>query len=166
MQDADALARLCTAFTPLILKEAHYPSVFDALGEDAVNTAWVIFLEFIKKYNGRDFRHLPGFIQCHLRYELLHKISRQSSVKNCDSLNSEDCQEVAAKNNPILEFENSQLLSTALATLTSKQRAVIIAVHLQGISLQEYSKQHNLSYKTVYMHHKRGLSKLKSIIQQ
>ena len=129
-----------------------------------MNTAWVIFLEFIQKYNGRDFRHLPGLIQCHLRYELLHKISRQSSVRNCDSLDEEACQEVADKHNFISQLENNQLLAHALKTLTPRQRQTIEAVDLQGISLQEYSKQHNLSYKTVYLHHKRGLAKLKSII--
>lgn len=163
-QDADAIQRLCAAFTPLILKEAHYPSVWQALGEDAVNTAWVIFLEFIKKYNGCDYRHLPGLIQCHLRYELLHKISRQSSVHKYDSLDEEACQQVADKHDFILELENSSLLTLALHTLTPRQKQVIEAVHLQGLSLQEYCKSQKMSYKTAYLHHKRALAKLKNAI--
>ncbi len=46
--DEKAIESLCETFKPLILKESHYPSIFDILGEDAVNTAWVIFLQFIK----------------------------------------------------------------------------------------------------------------------
>lgn len=163
-QEPKAIARLCAAFTPLILKEARYPSVWQALGEDAVNTAWVIFLEFIQKYNGRDYRHLPGLIQCHLRYELLHKISRQHSVKNNASLDEAGCQEIADRHDFILELENSSLLTLALRTLTAKQRQVIEAVQLQGLPLKEYCERHKVSYKTAYLHHKRGLAKLKKSI--
>lgn len=46
--DEKAIESLCETFKPLILKESHYPSIFDILGEDTVNTAWVIFLQFIK----------------------------------------------------------------------------------------------------------------------
>ena len=54
--DKQAILSLCIAFTPLILREAHYPRVIDTLKEDAVNIAWEIFLKFIYKYNGNDYR--------------------------------------------------------------------------------------------------------------
>ncbi len=59
--EREAINVLCTAFKPLIYKEAYRYEVREALGEDAVNTAWLIFLEQIKKYDGRDFGHLPDF---------------------------------------------------------------------------------------------------------
>lgn len=43
--DREAINVLCTAFKPLIYKEAYRYEVREALGEDAVNTAWLIFLE-------------------------------------------------------------------------------------------------------------------------
>lgn len=64
--DRKAINVLCTAFKPLIYKEAYRYEVREALGEDAVNTAWLIFLEQIKKYDGRDFGHLPGLLQYHV----------------------------------------------------------------------------------------------------
>ena len=66
--DREAINVLCTAFKPLIYKEAYRYEVREALGEDAVNTAWLIFLEQIKKYDGRDFGHLPGLLQYHIHY--------------------------------------------------------------------------------------------------
>ena len=51
-----AIDKLCADFTPLINKEAHRQSVFNALGEDAVNIAWEIFLEFIHSYKGNNYR--------------------------------------------------------------------------------------------------------------
>lgn len=59
--DREAINVLCTAFKPLIYKEAYRYEVREALGEDAVNTAWLIFLEQIKKYDGRDFGICPDY---------------------------------------------------------------------------------------------------------
>ena len=47
--DREAINVLCTAFKPLVYKEAYRYEVREALGEDAVNTAWLIFLDQIKK---------------------------------------------------------------------------------------------------------------------
>lgn len=62
----------------------------EALGEDAINTAWLIFLEQIKKYKDRDFGHLPGLLQYHVHYGLLHKFTRGKSVKDCYYLDAEE----------------------------------------------------------------------------
>lgn len=163
-----AITTLCKAFTPLIYKEAYRSSIRTSLGEDAVNSAWLIFLEFIRKYNGRDYRHLPGLIHYHLRYELLHKISRYSSIQKYDSIdlitNDGESLQIADTENVIEQFENRQQLLTALDCLTAKQKSTIIAVHFQGYSLQEYSKLQAVSYKTVYLHYQRALAKLKKIL--
>ena len=88
--DHEAINVLCTAFKPLIYKEAYRYEVREALGEDAVNTAWLIFLEQIKKYDGRDFGHLPGLLQYYIHYGLLHKFTRGKSVKDCYYLDAEE----------------------------------------------------------------------------
>ena len=88
--DREAINTLCNAFKPLIYKEAYRYEVREALGEDAINTAWLIFLEQIKKYEGRDFGHLPGLLQYHIHYGLLHKFTRGKSVKNCYYLDAEE----------------------------------------------------------------------------
>ena len=81
--DHEAINTLCNAFKPLIYKEAYRYEVREALGEDAINTAWLIFLEQIKKYKDRDFGHLPGLLLYHVHYGLLHKFTRGKSVKDC-----------------------------------------------------------------------------------
>ena len=74
-----AIDKLCADFTPLINKEAHRQSVFNALGEDAVNIAWEIFLEFIHSYKGNNYRLLPGLIQKHLHYRLLDRLHQKAA---------------------------------------------------------------------------------------
>ena len=158
MQDADALARLCTAFTPLILKEAHYPSVFDALGEDAVNTAWVIFLEFIKKYNGRDFRHLPGLIQCHLRYELLHSVIKQNHRSKETSLENALLQ---LGYSPIDRTTFSLALQQALSQLSSKEQLVLHYCYEANLSQHEAAAKLGCSARSVRRYLTMALAKLK-----
>lgn len=163
-----AIDMLCAAFAPLIYKESSQSNIRASLGEDAVNMAWVIFLDFIKKYNGRDYRHLPGLIQCHLRYELLHKITRYNSIKNYTSLDLTDSDgnflQIPDKHNAIEQLENNQMLAHALNSLTKRQREIILAVHFQGYTLQEYSKLQKISYKTFYLHYQRALAKLKKLL--
>ena len=51
---AEATARLCEAFRPLIYREGSRESIYRLLGEDAISIAWEIFLRFIRRYNGSD----------------------------------------------------------------------------------------------------------------
>ena len=76
----ESIDKLCQYFKPLINKEARRLNVYNALGEDAENVAWVVFLSFIRRYNGADYKHLPGLIQCHLRYELLHEVQKAGEL--------------------------------------------------------------------------------------
>lgn len=166
--DQAAIDAICKAFEPLIYKEALRPYVRDTFGEDAINMAWEIFLEFIYKYNGHNFRHLPGLLQCHLRYELLHKIQRQTSITDYDSLNAaaEDNNSalLADTTDPISSFELRFLLERALRKLTQQQRKVFVATQLRGLSLKEYSQGQGVSFKTVYLHKQRALTNLQKML--
>ena len=76
-QEQEAINKLCGFYQSLIKKEAGRYYIYKALGEDAINIAWVTFLKFIQHYQGDDFKHLPGLIQYHLHYELLHQVQKE-----------------------------------------------------------------------------------------
>ncbi|WP_337396492.1 hypothetical protein [Phascolarctobacterium succinatutens] len=165
--DEKAIESLCETFKPLILKESHYPSIFDILGEDAVNTAWLIFLEQIKKYDGRDFGHLPGLLQYHVHYGLLHKFTRGKSVKDCYYLDAEEEGEetqIADKKNDIDELMHNQLLSDTMRKLTKEQFTAVNELVLQDVDYKIFCNKHKCSVKTAYKHRANGLKKLKAII--
>ena len=165
--DREAINVLCTAFKPLIYKEAYRYEVREALGEDAVNTAWLIFLEQIKKYEGRDFGHLPGLLQYHVHYGLLHKFTRGKSVKDCYYLDAEeegDGMQIAEKFDAIAQMEDNQAMQLAFKRLTDKQRNIINAMQEPDMTIKKYSEEHKISYKTAYLHLHRGLDKLKRMI--
>lgn len=165
--DREAINVLCTTFKPLIYKEAYRYEVREALGEDAVNTAWLIFLEQIKKYDGRDFGHLPGLLQYHIHYGLLHKFTRGKSVKDCYYLDAEeegDGMQIAEKFDAIAQMEDNQAMQLAFKRLTDKQRNIINAMQEPDMTIKKYSEEHKISYKTAYLHLHRGLDNLKRMI--
>ena len=165
--DREAINTLCNAFKPLIYKEAYRYEVREALGEDAVNTAWLIFLEQIKKYKDRDFGHLPGLLQYHVHYGLLHKFTRGKSVKDCYYLDAEeegDGMQIADKFDAIAQMEDNQAMQFAFKRLTDKQRNIINAMQEPDMTIKKYSEEHKISYKTAYLHLHRGLNNLKRMI--
>lgn len=165
--DREAINTLCNAFKPLIYKEAYRYEVREALGEDAINTAWLIFLEQIKKYKDRDFGHLPGLLQYHVHYGLLHKFTRGKSVKDCYYLDAEeegDGMQIAEKFDAIAQMEDNQAMQLAFKRLTDKQRNIINAMQEPDMTIKKYSEDHKISYKTAYLHLHRGLNNLKRMI--
>ena len=163
--DREAINTLCNAFKPLIYKEAYRYEVREALGEDAVNTAWLIFLEQIKKYDGRDFGHLPGLLQYHVHYGLLHKFTRGKSVKDCYYLDAEeegDELQIADKNNVFEQTEVNQLFSAA--RLSKEQTDAVNELVLNELDHRLFCKKYACSSKTAFKHRANGLKKLKSLL--
>lgn len=163
--DREAINVLCTAFKPLIYKEAYRYEVREALGEDAVNTAWLIFLEQINKYEGRDFGHLPGLLQYNVHYGLLHKFTRGKSVKDCYYLDAEEEGEetqIADKNNVFEQTEVNQLFSAA--RLSKEQTDAVNELVLNELDHRLFCKKYACSSKTAFKHRANGLKKLKSLL--
>ena len=166
--DRKAINTLCNAFKPLIYKEAYRYEVREALGEDAINTAWLIFLEQITKYEGRDLGHLPGLLQYHVHYGLLQKVTRRKSVKDYCCLDADDdsdtCQikEVADKDDAFERMEVNQLFSAA--KLSKEQTNAVNELVLNDIDHRVFCKKYACSSKTAFKHRANGLQKLKLLL--
>ena len=166
--DRKAIDTLCNAFKPLIYKEAYRYEVREALGEDSVNAAWLIFLEQITKYEGRDFGHLPGLLQYHVHYGLLQKVTRRKSVKDYCCLDADDdsdnCQikEVADKDDAFERMEVTQLFSAA--KLSKEQTNAVNELVLNDIDHRVFCKKYACSSKTAFKHRANGLQKLKLLL--
>ena len=163
--DREAINTLCNAFKPLIYKEAYRYEVREALGEDAVNAAWLIFLEQIKKYEGRDFGHLPGLLQYHVHYGLLHKFTRGKSVKDCYYLDAEEEGEetqIADKEDVFDRTEVNQLFSAA--KLSIEQTNAVNELVLNDLDHRVFCKKYACSSKTAFKHRANGLQKLKLLL--
>ena len=124
--DAAAIEALCIAFRPLILKEANRSYIIQTLGEDAVNTAWEIFLDYIQKYDKTGYLKLPGLLKTTLRYELFHKAFRSISVSDCTCLDANEISGsglvVSDEHLFVEKIENKSIVDYLLEQLTEKQK--------------------------------------------
>ena len=167
--DAVAIEALCIAFRPLILKEANRSCIIKTLGEDAVNTAWEIFLDYIQKYDKTGYLKLPGLLKTTLRYELFHKAFRGISVSDCTCLdaneNSGNSLAVSDEHLFVEKIENKSLVAYLMEHLTEKQRKVIEAIFIHNLTLDEYRLQEGISFKVPYMHQQAALKKLHKLLK-
>ena len=145
--EQEAIDKLCALFQPLINKEARRLNVQEILGEDAVNTAWVIFLNFIHRYNGTDYQHLPGLIQCRLRYELLHKVQKEGRSSESNSA-SEDLMEMQP--HELLEQSLTNLaVQEVLETLPTRQHQILSMYYIDKKNLEQIAERFNCNEKTI-----------------
>ncbi|MGN1398744.1 MAG: hypothetical protein ACI4WG_01935 [Erysipelotrichaceae bacterium] len=169
--DQRAIDRLCQLFKPLILAEAYKSYVVGKLGDDAENTAWEIFLEFIHNYHGNKYRLLPGLIQTNLYYNLMHKVypKRITTVKAEAILDNVDdngnklldpSDEQACINN----FLEDKFFEEIFVHLTQKQKDIIDAVYRHNMNLKDYSDEQNITYTAAYLLEKRALGILKNVL--
>lgn len=170
--DQRAIDRLCEAFRPLIITEAYRSYVVGKLGQDAENTAWEIFLEFIQSYHGNKYRLLPGLIQKHLYYELLHKVypENPTSVQPELVLDETDGDgkrlfDIPYNSKAFDNVASSSYIKALLQSLTQKQRDIIMSTIIGEQSLDEYRLQHGISFKVAFLRQQTALAKLREAIK-
>lgn len=164
-KNREAINELCKKFEPLIYKLTSSSYIRDSLGEDAVNDAWVYFLEFIQAYDGDDFKHLPGLIKTSLKFRLMHQ--RDASViKQLElTLSGNDNPEaqIANPKNEILDFETIQTIKDLFSSLSKAQCQVLTMHILEKESLVDISEKLGKSYHSVYALYCKGIKKLRKI---
>ena len=162
---AEATARLCEAFRPLIYREGSRESIYRLLGEDAISIAWEIFLRFIRRYNGSDFINLPGLIRCHVHYELLHEITRLSRRHANEVQDDGSITEQLAQANDELQRLTLRLgIRQAFTALTPLQQAIISASCLERQPTRLLSRQYGCTCANILKHRRRGLMRLRSAL--
>lgn len=164
--EQNAIDKLCAAFKPLILKEAYAAHIVAKLGDDAVNTAWEIFLGFVQAYSKRSYRIFPTLARIHLHYELHHKAFRSNSVLDTVILDETDVQGRRLYNpsdeNSLMDgLCNKQLAKELLTILSDKQRQVIVETIVNGCTLEKFARANGISRIAAYRLRERGLALLR-----
>lgn len=151
----EAIDRLCHDFAPLIYKEARRTNVQGALGEDAVNTAWVIFLEFIQKYKGSNYRLLPGLVQKHVHYGLLHSITKNKHLNKETTLENEL---LTLSYSPIDEATGKLSLKQAVNQLSEKEKLVLY--YKEKLPPKAIAAKLGCTERSVYRHYAKAVTKI------
>lgn len=159
--DDKAIEALCEAFKALVLRESHWPSIIDRLGEYAVSIAWVIFLELIKKYDDDDFEHLPGLIRSYLHYALVHAATNRNTYN--DELGFEEILN-AIGYSPMDKPTFKMAYKQAYATLSDKEKIVLGYCYNCMFTQEETALMMGCDARTVRRYKTIALNKLKKAL--
>ncbi|NLW39971.1 MAG: sigma-70 family RNA polymerase sigma factor [Tissierellia bacterium] len=166
--DVEAKERLLNKLTPLIISSIrryyNKKDQYDDLMQDAYET----ILLAIEEYDPQKGVKFLGYVKAMLKYRLLEKHRERDFL----SLNSpmEEGEFIDMLEDPespmdiALEREERKLLLQALKALAPRQREVIIAFYIDGLSIQQIADKLGLSYRTVVNSKTQGLKKLKNIM--
>lgn len=164
--ERQAIDRLCAAFAPLVKKEAHADAVYRALGEDAENAAWVLFLELIQKPGRQTGASYPGFLKKSLHLGLLKQVIRQSSLAEREvSGEKADALLEAGGGTGCGDIELRLSLQSALARLTDKQRGALLAAAVEGKNFAAVGADRNITAGNAYKLYQKALKNLRKNLQ-
>ena len=157
--EQEAIDKLCEHFKPLVYKEAYRLTVYNALGEDAVNTAWLIFLRFIHRYQGNAYNHLPGLIKYHLHYGLLRQVRKQGRSWD-NEVASEELMKMQTHEHLEQPLE-ILAIKQVLSTLPTKQFKILKMYYGQGKNNKQIAEQLSCSISTIKRQKLDALNRIK-----
>lgn len=165
--DQAAIDKLCDIFQPLILKEAHHSNIYGALGEDAENVAWVIFLEIMHRYDKNSYRYFPGFVKTCLHFRLLDSLHQEGCLYDCVALDGgEDFADTLTDGVNKIDHKIASLsFDQVFRKLTKAQREVIESIDLDDMSVKNFSKLHNCTTQNTYKTRLSALTVLKKHLE-
>lgn len=150
-----AIQRLCQGFAPLIFKISYRPTVYRVLGDDAENTAWLWFLEFVYAYQGDKFGSFPGLVRKYLIFKFVRLMQQQGT-----QWDKEIYQDTEDSDNPTcgedddnyLRVLNSLALRQEFVRLSPKQQVILRKYFGAEQSQQEIAEFYNCGVRTVGYH--------------
>ena len=163
-QQGDSLAaeQLHQKFYPLISKLSHRHSMYSIFGEDAENTVWMLFYDFIYKYDGDDFKHLPGLVRRFLIYRLLRALVKEGKrwdIERCLDDEEDFC--TPSYKMDLQDVLNNLALAQEMDLLPVEQAQLLKDVYYKGYTQEQLACSTNCSTRTIRRHQTKTLSTLR-----
>lgn len=158
-----AAERLRQAFAPLIYKLSHRYCVYSILGEDAENTLWMLFYDFLSKYKDDDYTRLPGLIRRYLILRLLNTMTKEGKhwdIERC--LEDDEAFTGSYRKEDLQDVLNKLALAQEIDLLPPEQAQVIKDVYYEGYTQEQVASSINCSTRNVRRHQTKALSALRS----
>jgi len=158
-----AAERLRQAFAPLVYKLSHRHCVYSVLGEDAENTVWMIFYDFLSKYKGNDFKHLPGLIRRFLIFRLLRTMQKEGKrwdIERC--LDEGDTFLETAHQEDLQDVLNNLALAQEINLLPPTQTQVLKDVYFKKYTQEQVACSTNYSARHIRRYKRKALNTLRN----
>jgi len=165
--DESAKYELVERFYPLIISsiKKYYNSYFEF--EDLVEDGKVIVLECIRDFDKGKNVHFSGFVKTRLKFFYLNKLNSKKEILSLNQKNEEDTELIDLLESEVnleeevINRDFSNQIQELFKSLSLKERETIIEFYYLGLDINEISKVHNISYRTVLELKRRAHKKLK-----
>lgn len=167
--DAAAREELCRRFAPLVYKTAGRTAITVSY-EDAVQNAWLAFLEAIRDYDPAAGVPFAGYAKSCVRYAVWNAHKRQIRRLNREQPLEQPVGEeetlldlLAASDDPAAEVERKDSLRQVLrivGELPVRQREALTETVLRGRTLQQAAASLRISYQAVFKLRGRALRRI------
>ena len=162
-----ALEKLCIFYEPLFRKEMRREIFYKALGfEEGLSLARLKFIEIVMSYNGADYSHFAGYVQCRIHFALYDEMKKAWKRENNEAAlpAGDDADVLLPADNTIDREELTILLKLALKKLNERQRSTIKALYFDGYTGKELAAKQKITPAMVSKNHKQALKNLKDRI--
>lgn len=169
--DTDAKEELLSRLEPLIISSIRRYYYNPYVYEDLLQEGYEIALSTIEEYDPSKGSHFLGFIKLRLKYHYLNKHKEKSTISLNQTIGDEGMEliELIKDEKPgpldkILQKEGLMELKQAIDLLTPRQREVIIAFYIEGMSIGEIGEKLGIAYRTVVNTKSKAMEVLKKTI--
>ncbi|MFL0251987.1 sigma-70 family RNA polymerase sigma factor [Clostridium neuense] len=167
--DGDAVWLIIEKLKPFIIKCSHSIYLKNYALEDIISVANIALLKSIKCFKLDSGKHFFPYAIITIKNELNMEIRKVAKCWMESSLNN--YLEVSGENSGIFSSENSleedyivkELIEARLKILSDEERKLIVSVFYKGVTLMEYSKFNNLSYKKCSNMKLKAMRKMKKV---
>ena len=170
--DIDSKEEILNRLQGLIIKsiQRYYDNRKDY--EDLIQDGNLTVLEAIDNFDEEKGVYFLGYVKTMLKYTYLnkHKIRTHPSLntKIGDDEDNEWIDLLASEDDdPLDQFislEEHTAIKSALSILTDRQREVVLAYYVEGLSISDIAQRLNISYRTVINTKVRALDKMRNKI--
>ncbi|TFZ41469.1 sigma-70 family RNA polymerase sigma factor [Soehngenia longivitae] len=163
---------LVERFYPLIISsiKKYYNNYSEF--EDLVEDGKLIVLECIKDFDVSKNVHFSGFVKTRLRFFYLNKLNSKKDIISLNQKNEEDTEMIDLLESEVnleeevINKDFSKRIQDLFINLSLKEREVIIEFYYLGLTVEEISKLHNISYRTVLELKRRAHKKLREQMER
>jgi len=165
--DDESKFELVERFYPLIISsiKKYYNNYSEY--EDLVEDGKLIVLECIKDFDISKNVHFSGFVKTRLRFFYLNKLNSKRDIISLNQRNEEDTEMIdllASEENLeeyVINKDFSKRMQELFKDLSLKEKEIVIEFYYMGLTINEISKLHNISYRTVLELKRRAHKKLR-----
>ncbi|QQY79155.1 RNA polymerase sporulation-specific sigma factor [Keratinibaculum paraultunense] len=169
--DKNAKEKLILKLEPLIISSIKRYYYNPYMYEDLLQEGYEIVLNAIEEYNPNKGCHFLGFVKLKLKYHYLNKHKEKQTSSLNQPVKDGDMElidliedEGFSPLDNIIQKEKINKLKEGIKSLTPRQREVIIAYYIEGMSIKDIGKKLGIAYRTVVNIKTNAIDVLKNII--